>query len=115
MNSKTIRNALVLVLSLMPAFSFAQRPRQISIRVVDERDKPVEGAEVSARYLATIREGDKERFSFYAIPGELNRARIVVELANRNRVLELKDVSGQSTADGLRFDFDTNSSDYVLK
>ena len=256
MNSKTIPNAFVLVLCLMPALVFAQRPRQISIRVVDERDKSVEGAEVHARYLATVREGNKEyriptelgdpqttdangrckmilqdvswslaaieahrpgmtteerdklvddapkepsnleaferevkdlveqtstahqmlspemdanqlitlkmkktikvtgrvrvdgkplakalvsifspptqidqlfprsspsrtddtgRFSFYSIPGELNRARIVVERANGNRVLDLTGVSAQPTPDGLRFELETIASDYLLK
>ena len=256
MNSKTIRNACILVLCLIPALVFAQRPREISIRVVDEHDKSVEGARVRARYLATVREGNKEyrfpielaapqatdangrctlileddswslaaieahrpgmkteerdkryddaptepskieaferevkdlveryssahqlldpemdtnqlitlkmqktikvtgrvhvdgkplakatisifsppaqidqlfprsspcltdhtgRFSFYSIPGELNRARIVVERANGNRVLDLTGVSGQPTPEGLRFEFDTIASDYILK
>lgn len=255
MNSKMIAFALIL-LCLMPALVFAQRPRQISIRVVDERDKSVEGARVSARYLATVREGNKEyrfpielaapqttdangrctmileddswslaaieahrpgmtteerdklyddaptepskieaferevkdlverystahqlldpemdanqlitltmkktikvtgrvhvdgkplpkalvsifspqtqidqlfprscpsltdqtgRFSFYSIPGELNRARIVVERANGNRVLDLTGVSAKPTPDGLRFEFETIASDYLLK
>jgi hypothetical protein len=256
MNSKTIPFAFILVLCLMQALVFAQRPRKISIRVVDERDKSVEGAEVCARYLATIHEGNKEyrvpielaapqttdangrckmilqdvswslaaieahrpgmktedaiklyddaptepskleaferevkdlverystahrlldpemdanqlitlrmkktikvtgrvhvdgkplakalisifspqtqidqlfprsspsltdetgRFSFYSIPGELNRARVVVERANGNRVLDLTGVSAQPTPDGLRFEFETIASDYLLK
>ncbi len=67
MNSKTVSNAFALVFCLMPASVCAQRPRQISIRVVDERDKSVEGAEVRARYLATVRKGNKE----YRVPTEL--------------------------------------------
>lgn len=256
MNFTTIPNTLVLVFSLMTALVFAQRPRQISIWVVDERDKAVEGAEVQVRYMATVRQGDKEyrvpmeladpqttdangrckmrledvswslaavqahrpgmnteeamklyddaptepskleaferevkelveryssahelldpemdanqlitlkmkktikvtgrvqvdgkplakafvsilspqteidqlfprsspsqtddtgRFSFYSIPGEFNRARIVVERAKGNRVLDLTDVSAESTPDGLQFEFETSASDYVLK
>ncbi len=67
MNNKMIRNACVLVLCLLPALVFAQRPREISIRVVDEHDKAVEGATVSARYLATVPEGSKG----YRFPIEL--------------------------------------------
>ncbi len=256
MNSKTIPFASVLVLCLMQPLVFAQRPRQISIRVVDERDNSVEGAEVRARYLATVHQGNKEyrvpmelaapqttdangrckmilqdvswslaaieahrpgmktrdainlyddaptepskleafereveelverystahrllepemdanqlitlkmiktikvtgrvhvdgkplakvlisifspqtqidqlfprsspsltdetgRFSFYSIPGELNRARVVVERANGNRVLHLTGVSAKPTPDGLWFEFETNATDYILK
>ena len=47
--------------------------------------------------------------------GELNRARVVVERANGTRVLDLTGVSAQSTPDGLRFEFETIASDYLLK
>lgn len=256
MNTKTICNACIFVLCLIPSSVLAQRPREISIQVVDEHENPVEGAEVSARYLATVRRGNKEyripmelaasqttdangrctmklernswslaaiaahrpgmlaeerdtlydeaptepskseaferdvkdlaeryssaqqlldpeidgnqgitlklqktikitgrvlidgkplakahvsifspptqidqlfprsspyltdhtgRFGFYSLPGELNRARIEVERANGNRVLDLTGVSGQPTPDGLHFEFETIASDYILK
>ena len=256
MNTKSIPNASILVLCLMPAVVVAQVPRPISIRVVDEHDKAAEGAEVSARYLATVRKGNKEyrvpialaapqttdangrctvtledvswtlaaiqahrpgmksenaiklydrapterskleaferdvkdkverystahqvltpemdtnqlitlklqetikltgrvqidgtplakatisifspptqidqlfprsspsstddagRFCFYAIPGKLNRVRILFERANGNRVLELTDVSGQPTPEGLKFEIETHESEYLPK
>ena len=65
MNAKTI--PFVLALCLLPAVGFAKGARQISIRVVDERDKPVKGARVRARYLASIHEGGQE----YRVPLEL--------------------------------------------
>ena len=49
------------------------------------------------------------RFSFYAIPGALNRARIVAERASGDRVLNLSEVSGKRTARGFVYDFDTDA------
>ncbi len=58
---------------------------------------------------------DEGNFSFYSIPGELNRARIVAERPKGKRVLELTGISAQPTPDGLRFEFKTNASDYIVK
>ncbi len=87
MISKSISKALGLVLCLMPALVFAQRPRQISIRVVDEDAQSVEGAEVSARYLATIRQANKES----RVPMELAKPQTTD--SNGECKLQLQDVS----------------------
>jgi len=67
MNPKTILFALFLILCLAPTCVLAETLQQISIQVVDARGKPVKGAEVRARYLATVRQGTEE----YRIPIEL--------------------------------------------
>lgn len=54
------------------------------------------------------------RFSFYAIPGDLDRARIVAERSNGNHVLTLTDVQSERTSVGLHFDLDTQAKDYAL-
>ncbi|MEO1619285.1 MAG: hypothetical protein AAFV88_25855 [Planctomycetota bacterium] len=256
MNLKTVYFAAFLILCLAPIRVLAETRQQISVRVVDERGKPVEGAEVQARYLATVRQGAEEyrvpmelappqttdangqckmvphevswslaaieahrvemttdeamklyddaptdpskreafereiedrlqrystayrqltpdvdanqeitlkmakaikvtgrvqvggsplakafvtisspkteidqlfprsspnltdqtgRFNFYSIPGKLDLARIVVERASGNRVLNLTDVPSKPTPAGLMFEIDTDASDYVLK
>ncbi|MGB1817772.1 MAG: hypothetical protein ACPHJ3_20565 [Rubripirellula sp.] len=55
------------------------------------------------------------RFSFYAIPGKLNQAKIVVERESGKRVLQLAEVTAKPTPAGLMFDIDTVASDYVME
>lgn len=55
------------------------------------------------------------RFSFYAIPGKLNQAKIVVERESGKRVLQLAEVTAKPTPAGLTFDIDTVASDYVME
>ncbi len=50
-----------------PATVFAESQRSISVRVVDEQGEPVEGAEVRARYLEDVHQGEK----VYRVPMEL--------------------------------------------
>lgn len=62
--------------------------------------------------VVTDQEG---RFSFYAIPGKLNKAKIVVERASWKRVLHLAEVTAKPTPAGLMFHIDTVASDYVIE
>ncbi|TWU51511.1 hypothetical protein [Rubripirellula reticaptiva] len=57
---------------------------------------------------------DEGRFSFYSVPGDLDRARIVVERSSGNRVLTLSDIRSKPTSTGVMFEFDTEVKDYAL-
>jgi hypothetical protein len=63
---------------------------------------------------APVLTDSKGRFSFYSVPGDLDRARIEVERSSGNRILTLSDVASESTSTGLVFDFDTKAEDYAL-
>lgn len=54
------------------------------------------------------------RFSFYSVPGDLDRARIVAERSSGNRVLTLADVQSKRTTTGVVFDFNTEAKDYAV-
>jgi uncharacterized GH25 family protein len=51
-------------------------------------------------------------FSYYAIPGDLDRAKITVERPGSNRILNLTNVPSKRTSDGLLFEFNTQAKDY---
>ncbi len=53
------------------------------------------------------------RFSFYSVPGDLDRAKIVVERPTSHHVLTLTDVQPEKTPTELVFNFDTEAKDYV--
>lgn len=57
---------------------------------------------------------DEGRFSFYSVPGDLDRARIVVERSSGNRVLTLSDIQSKPTSTGVMFEFDTEVKNYSL-
>ncbi len=53
------------------------------------------------------------KFAYYSVPGDLDRARIVVERADGNRFLNLNDVRSKTTSAGLDFQFDTRAKDFT--
>lgn len=55
---------------------------------------------------------EKGRFTFYSIPGELDQTRIVVERADGNRILELKNIPSKPTPDGRLYKIQTEVDDY---
>ncbi|TWT94489.1 hypothetical protein [Stieleria varia] len=56
---------------------------------------------------------DQGRFDFYATPGDLDQAKIVVERPAGNHVLTVSDVQSKPTPSGLVFNFETAAKDYI--
>ncbi|MGB7325090.1 MAG: hypothetical protein WBD31_09475 [Rubripirellula sp.] len=76
----------VVVLLAFTAGVVADASDQIRVQVVDEQGTPVDGASVIARYLATIRQGEKD----FLVPMELSSRQITDK--NGHCVLALHDV-----------------------
>ena len=55
------------------------------------------------------------RFSFYTVPGDLDRARVIAERSSGIHVLTLADVPSKRTSTGFHFELDTVAKHYTLE
>ncbi|GAA5505047.1 hypothetical protein [Novipirellula caenicola] len=74
--------------------------------------KPTSMDQLFSRWAPELTD-DEGKFAYYSVPGDLDRARIVVERPKGNRSLMLEDVRSKTTSDGLHFELDTRAKDYT--
>ncbi|WP_372721606.1 hypothetical protein [Novipirellula sp.] len=74
--------------------------------------KPTSMDQLFSRWAPELTD-QEGKFEYYSVPGDLDRARIVVERPKGNRSLMLEDVRSKTTSDGLHFELDTRAKDYT--